>query len=248
MQERLTVYYAKKNKSKNLKIILTVLISVFCLLGVWMFSLKNKNINNCFNSNEFYFVVVGEDLSEISANKYKQQIENYGGAGVLLDNSYGLYSVIIFAYNNEIDAQKIKLNTSKIFKNCYVECLKTSKINKKTQDKIKSISGVDEAITRIYESISFSSKLLFDYEKSNISFSELTRYAIAFSDKLIDNKNKLSFADDISSYIKASISMLQKSIDIFITQSIASNDSIKYFKKFCVQTVLEYIKIMNYIV
>jgi len=250
MSKRLTNFYEKfkfrKNNHKNKKSKAKIIISIICLVVFMLilFLIPKTRISDEFKEYELYFVVAEYEIESNSLKNIIEQIEKYGGAGVLADIGSYKNAAIIFAYNNKNDAEKILEGSKTIFEKSSVISIKTNKIDKKLQTKMQEVPKLADVIKYIYDQKSVLSEALFKYEKGSISFNELYNEIYTFNEKILEFRNSLKSYNDVV----ASLDNLLLHAKNFLDASIKGEYSSKGMKKLCVNLFVEELKIKNTII
>lgn len=239
MQLRLTksVYdkYKVESKTKSKKkffpiiIISIIVIIVFCI-----YPRKNENWNKEY---EIHFVIAdyGENNN---LNSIVENVENRGGAGVVSDIGEFKNAIIIFAYLNLNDAEKIYNDNKDLFINLCIKSKKIEKISKNLQEKIQNRYEINQIYNFYYTEKNNSYNQLIKHEKGESSIRELYNYSYNLRSKLLSLQNLLG-VDDISNKINSSINKLILILDTFMKNNITGDYSALYFKKFYINLILE---------
>ena len=248
MQQTLTLWqtYSKFKRQKGkLKInFMFVIFSVF-FVGVFFVACFAKGNEQVLWSekHKFYFVMVGENLSTSSANACRKRIESAGGAGTIVGESSGNYACVIFVYDDENSAEKIRKSSQKIFDYCYIKCVSTQSLSKKIQNSIKNEPQILRCFEYLFEINDVLKTNLFDYEKGNISFSALCKQTLKSKNKIDDLEKGVTGETDLEKEVLTSLSVLSGLAGSFLEQSIKGESDVMMYRKLCVQVALEIIEI-----
>jgi len=239
------VYEHYKIKKTNRKIKRPSFFSVFLIfiiLVIFLFAIYPKNHDKINVESDVYFIVADYNLSSNNLNKVTSNVEDYGGAGVVYDFDNLNNAVIIFAYFNQNDAEKINNSCKNIFPSSSVKSIKINKMSKILQTKIQNDKNLYDYYEFVCNEKYNSYNILIAYEKGEISFNTLYDYAYELKSKiqlLCSNFND----DDISEKLKISSDKLIKLLDTFLDNNLKGEYSQLFFKKFVVNIILEEIYI-----
>ena len=124
-----------------------------------------KHRENWAEENEIYFVVADSNISNTNINSVSENVESFGGSGIVCDFEDNKNSVIVFAYYSLDDAEKILEGVQRIFQKASVISKKINKLDKNLQTKIQSSQNLINAINFVYTEKNKAHEVVLNYEK-----------------------------------------------------------------------------------
>lgn len=245
MQTRLTPKKSKLTKRRKAGVGLLICV-VLVSLVVLLLSMvgQRKSVDDYLKEINIYLVVVGENLDENSAIKMGKKVEEFGGAGVLYSQENdNQYCVVLFAYKNLNDAEKILESSKTIFPDCYIIAKNYREISNSIQSKIKNSGNISYALNLIWSEADKTVNTLYLYEKGELSYIGVHRYAVELLWKLQEINNKLAIDGELEEEVMTSILVIENEVRLFIDKTFELENAIKYFKKVCVTFALEQINL-----
>lgn len=244
MSSGLTKNYASYKIYKNhyYKIKLSFLI-ILILLGFFLIvSSSFLSGEKWKNGDEIYFVVAEKNISNSKVNESVKMIEEMGGAGIVSSINNYKNCIIIFAYLNKNDANKIIDDNKKLLQN--IECIsvKFPSINKKLQT--NQLYEVKKCLNFLQKTRIIATQTVLDYESNIIDFNEV--YKSAYKLKFEINKiNQSLNKDNGLELIGLSLTKLETLLDEFMKENLKGEYSMLLYKKWVVGLSLEELNIRS---